>query len=369
MTAVPSTFTGWRRANGRVGIRNHVVLLSLDSGSDAVAATLSARVPGLTLVGSRFGASAQRDLHLRTLIGTGSNPNVASVTILATDVAEPSPIMEGIARSGQEVDAFRVDAGQDLIGHLQARVQSAAQQQQVRASVSDLWISTKCEQSDATTSLASCPTVGSMFDRLIACGACGVLGETPELVGLTALVASRAADPAVAAKWTRVRQARIDRRADERRAGREQPTAENIAHGITTIEEKSLGSFAKAGRDHPILDVLGPAEAPSAQAGLHLMDTSSETDCIDHMVAAGFVVHVHASGVAGPVDHPIVPVLQINGNPFSVADAPELIDIDVSGILKGTLTVEQAADNLIGALCRAASGTLTIAERRIRKSS
>lgn len=368
MTAVPSTFMGWRRANGRVGIRNHVVLLSLDSGSDAVAATLLARIPGLTLVGSRFGASAERDLHLRTLIGTGSNPNVASVTILATDVAEPSPIVEGIARSGQNVDAFRVDAGQDLVGHLQARVRSAAQQEQVCASVSDLWISTKCEQSDATTSLASCPTVGSMFDRLIACGACGVLGETPELIGLTALVASRAADPAVAAKWTRVCQARIDRRPDERRAGREQPTAENIARGVSTIEEKGLGSFAKAGRDHPFLDVLAPAEAPAAQAGLYFMDTSSENDCIDHMVASGFVVHVLASGVAAPIDHPIVPVLQITGNPFSMADAPELVDLDVSGILDRTLTVEQAADSLIGALCRAASGQPTSAETRSRSS-
>ena len=368
MTAVPSAFLGWRRANGRVGIRNHVVLLSLDGGSDAVAATLLARIPGLTLVDSHFGASADRGLHLRTLIGMGSNPNVASVTILATDAAEAFPIVEGIARSAQTVDAFCVDSGQNLVGHLRARVQSAARQQQVRASVSDLWISTKCEQSDATTSLASCPTIGSAFDRLIACGAYGVFGETPELIGLAALVASRAADPAVAAKWTRVCQARIDRRADERRAGREQPTAENIARGVTTLEEKGLGSFAKAGRDHPFLDVLEPAEAPPAQAGLYFMDTSSETDCIDHMVAAGFVVHVLASGVAGPMDHPIVPVLQITGNPFSMADAPELIDLDVSGILDRTLTVEQAADSLIGALCRAASGQLTVAETNSRSS-
>ncbi len=142
-----------------------------------------------------------------------------------------------------------------------------------------------------------------------------------------------------------------------------QPTKGNIEGGLTTIEEKALGNLEKIGRTCRFIDVLEPAEAPGKGPGLYYMDTSSAAaECVTLMAAAGYVVHTFPTGQGNVIGNPIVPVIKISGNPRTVRTMAEHIDLDVSGILRREMTIEQAGDALIDMIVRTANGRLTAAE-------
>jgi len=142
-----------------------------------------------------------------------------------------------------------------------------------------------------------------------------------------------------------------------------QPTKGNILGGLTTIEEKALGNLEKIGRTSTYIDALGPAEAPEKGAGLYFMDTSSAAaECVTLMAAAGYVVHTFPTGQGNVVGNPIVPVIKITGNPRTVRTMGEHVDVDVSGVLRREMTIDQAGDSLIECIRRTANGRLTAAE-------
>jgi (2R)-sulfolactate sulfo-lyase subunit beta len=245
-------------------------------------------------------------------------------------------------------------------------VQWASELPREECDISELWVSTKCGESDTTTGLASCPTVGNMYDKLIPKGLYGCFGETSEITGAEHLAKARAANPKIGEKWMKTWQAYEDQVIQAHKKddlSESQPTKGNIAGGLTTIEEKALGNLEKIGRACTYIDVLEPAEAPAKGPGLYYMDTSSAAaECVTLMAAAGYAVHTFPTGQGNVIGNPIVPVIKISGNPKTIRTMSEHIDVDVSGILRREMTIPQAGDALIDMVVRTANGRLTAAE-------
>jgi (2R)-sulfolactate sulfo-lyase subunit beta len=369
------SFLGWRRENGRVGVRNHVVILPLDDLSNAACEAVANNIKGTLALPHAYGRlqfGADLELHFRTLIGTGSNPNVAAVVVIGIEDGWTKRIVDGIAKTGKPVTGFGIEGTGDIGTIAKASrvakdyLQWASELQREQCPISDLWVSTKCGESDTTTGLASCPTVGNMYDKLIPRGIYGVFGETSEITGGEHLAKARAATPAIGEKWMKVFQAYQDEVIEAHKVddlSDSQPTKGNIAGGLSTIEEKALGNLEKIGRKCRYIDVLEPAEAPAKGPGLYYMDTSSAAaECVTLMAAAGYAVHTFPTGQGNVIGNPIVPVIKISGNPRTIRTMPEHIDLDVSGILRRDMTLEQAGDACIEMIVRTANGRLTAAE-------
>ncbi len=370
-----ATFMGWRRENGRVGVRNHVVLLPLDDLSNAACEAVANNVKGTMALPHAYGRlqfGEDLDLHFRTLIGIGSNPNVAAVVVIGIEDQWTNRVVEGIARTGKPVVGFGIEGHGDIAivakASYQAKrfVQWATELQREECPIADLWVSTKCGESDTTTGLASCPTVGNMYDKLIPHGIYGVFGETSEITGAEHLCRERAISPEVSDKWYAMWKAYQDDVIEAHKTddlSDSQPTKGNIAGGLTTIEEKALGNLEKIGHACRFIDALQPAEAPTKGPGLYFMDTSSAAaECVTLMAAAGYVVHTFPTGQGNVIGNPIVPVIKITGNPRTVRTMGEHIDVDVSGVLTRDMTIPQAGDALIDMVVRTANGRLTAAE-------
>jgi (2R)-sulfolactate sulfo-lyase subunit beta len=368
-------FLGWRRENGRVGVRNHVVILPLDDLSNAACEAVANNIKGTLALPHAYGRlqfGADLDLHFRTLIGTGANPNVAAVVVIGIEDGWTKRVVDGIAKTGKPVTGFGIEGTGDIGTIAKASraakdyLQWASELAREQCAISDLWVSTKCGESDTTTGLASCPTVGNMYDKLIPQGIYGVFGETSEITGAEHIAKARAAAPAIGEKWMKTFAAyqqevieahKVDDLSDS------QPTKGNIAGGLSTIEEKALGNLEKIGRTCRYIDVLEPAEAPARGPGLYYMDTSSAAaECVTLMAAGGYAVHTFPTGQGNVIGNPIVPVIKISGNPRTIRTMSEHVDLDVSGILRRDLTIEQAGDALIDMIVRTANGRLTAAE-------
>jgi (2R)-sulfolactate sulfo-lyase subunit beta len=367
--------TGWRRENGRVGVRNQVVILPLDDLSNAACEAVAHNVKGALAIPHAYGRlqfGADLELHFRTLIGTGSNPNVAAVIVIGIEPQWTGRVVEGIRKTGKPVEGFWIEQHGDINTIASASrkakelVQWASELPREPIKISDLWVSTKCGESDTTTGLASCPTVGNMYDKWIPEGIYGVFGETSEITGGEHLCKARAATPEIADKWYRMWKAYQDDVIEAHKTddlSDSQPTKGNIEGGLTTIEEKALGNLEKIGHNSKFLDALEPAEAPAKGPGLYYMDTSSAAaECVTLMAAAGYVIHTFPTGQGNVIGNPIVPVIKITGNPRTVRTMSEHVDLDVSGILRREMTIDQAGDALIAMIARTANGRLTAAE-------
>jgi (2R)-sulfolactate sulfo-lyase subunit beta len=368
-------FWGWRRENGRVGVRNHVVLLPLDDLSNAACEAVANNIKGTLALPHAYGRlqfGADLDLHFRTLIGTGSNPNIAAVIVIGIEDSWTRTVVDGIAATGKPVVGFGIEGHGDIAVIAKASyvakefMQWASELQREKCDISELWVSTKCGESDTTTGLSSCPTVGNMYDKLIPKGIYGVFGETSEITGAEHLCKARAATPEIGERWYKMWKAYQDDVIEAHKTSDlsdSQPTKGNIAGGLTTIEEKALGNLEKIGRECRYIDILDPAEAPMKGPGLYFMDTSSAAaECVTLMAAGGYVVHTFPTGQGNVIGNPIVPVIKITGNPKTMRTMPEHIDVDVSGILRRELTIPEAGDALIAAIIRTANGRLTAAE-------
>ena len=369
------SITGWRRENGRVGVRNHVVILPLDDLSNAACEAVAHNIKGTLAIPHAYGRlqfGEDLELFFRTIIGTGANPNVAAVVVIGIEDGWTQRIVDGIAKTGKPVTGFGIELNGDLATIAKASrvakdyVQWASELEREECDMSELWVSTKCGESDTTTGLASCPTVGNMYDKLIPKGIYGVFGETSEITGAEHLAKARAAAPEIGEKWMKTWQAYEDDVIQAHKTNdlsESQPTKGNIAGGLTTIEEKALGNLEKIGRTCKYIDVLEPAEAPAKGPGLYYMDTSSAAaECVTLMGAAGYVVHTFPTGQGNIIGNPIVPVIKITGNPRTVRTMSAHVDVAVSCILRREMTLEQAGDALIEMIRRTANGRLTAAE-------
>ncbi len=369
------TIWGYRRENGRVGVRNHVAILPVDDISNAACEAVAGHIRGTIALPHSYGRlqfGADLELHFRTMIGTGSNPNVAACIVIGIEPGWTQKVVDGIARTGKPVAGFWIEGNGDIATVAAAArnakelVHWASGKVRVECPLTDVWIAAKCGESDTTTGLASCPTVGNMYDKLVPLGLYGCFGETSELTGAEHLAAARAATPEVAAKfmktWSAYQQDVIEAHKTSDLSD-SQPTKGNLAGGLTTIEEKALGNLEKIGKQVKFIDVLLPAEAPARGAGLYFMDTSSAAgECCTLQAAAGYVLHMFPTGQGNVVGNPIMPVVKISGNPRTVRTMSEHIDVDVSGIIRREMTIDQAGDALIDMIERTANGRFTAAE-------
>ena len=375
MSAIDRKITAYRRENGRVGVRNHVVILPVDDISNAACEAVGNNVRGTMALPHAYGRlqfGADLDLFFRTLIGTGSNPNVAAVVVIGIEPGWTDKVVEGIAETGKPVAGFSIARNGDFTTIMNASrrakefVHDATELQREECSVSDLWISTKCGESDTTTGLGSCPTVGHMYDRLLPEGIYGCFGETSEITGAEHICQQRAINAEVGERWFRMWQAYQDDVIEAHKVddlSESQPTKGNIEGGLTTIEEKAMGNLEKIGRTSRYIDILEPAEAPKSGPGLYYMDTSSAAaECVTLMAAAGYVVHTFPTGQGNIIGNPIVPVIKISANPRTVRTMSEHIDLDVSGILRREMTLDEAGEALIELIGRTANGRNTAAE-------
>jgi (2R)-sulfolactate sulfo-lyase subunit beta len=367
-------FHAYRRENGRVGIRNHVVILPLDDLSNAACEAVANNIKGTMALPHAYGRlqfGEDLELFFRTLIGIGSNPNVAACVVIGIEPGWTGRIVDGIAKTGKPVEGFAIEGHGDISTIASASrkarelVQWASEQQREPCSIEQLFISTKCGESDTTSGLASCPTVGNLIDKLDPLGVTTCFGETSELTGAEIVCASRAASPEVRERFLRVfndYQAVIERHKTDD-LSESQPTKGTISGGLTTIEEKAFGNLQKIGRKAKFIDVLKPAEAPAKGPGLYYMDTSSAAaECVTLQAAAGFVVHLFPTGQGNVIGNPIEPVIKLTANPKTARTMSEHIDLDVSGILRREMTLDQAGDRLIETVIRTCNGRLTCAE-------
>ena len=373
MFSAKSTFQGYRRENGRAGIRNHVLILPVDDLSNAAAEAVANNVKGALAIPHPYGRlqfGADLDLHFRTLIGAGSNPNVAAVVVICIEEQWAKRVVDGIAKTGKPVTGFGIELHGDHDTIMRASkvakeyVQWASELQRVECPVSDLWVSCKCGESDTTSGCGSNPTVGNAFDKLEPLGVTMCFGETTEITGGENIVADRCATPQVREAWMRVfnrYQEVVDRHKTSDLMD-SQPTKGNIAGGLTTIEEKALGNIQKIGKKCKVIGVLDKAETP-ARPGLWFMDSSSAAaEMVTLCAAAGYVVHFFPTGQGNVIGNPILPVIKLTANPRTARTMSEHIDLDVSGLLQRQKNMDQCGDELLQAMLRTCNGRLTCAE-------
>jgi len=367
------TFLGYRRENGRVGIRNHVLILPLDDLSNAACLAVANNVKGTLAIPHHYGRlqfGEDLELHFRTLIGAGSNPNVAAVVVIGIEPVWTKRIVDGIAKTGKPVTGFAIQKNGDLTTIMNASRQAkeymhwASEIQRQECQMKELWVSCKCGESDTTSGLASNPTVGNAFDKLWKAGATTLFGETTEVTGGEHLVLERCANEQVKKDFMFFfdRYAKVVETNKTSDLCDSQPTKGNIEGGLTTIEEKALGNVTKIGLEAPIVGCLEKAYEPTGP-GLWFMDSSSAAaEQVTLAAAGGFVVHFFPTGQGNIVGNPILPVIKLSANPRTVRTMPEHIDVDVSGIMRREMNLDQAGDALLDMMIRTCNGRLTAAE-------
>ena len=373
MISKDTTFLGYRRENGRVGVRNHVIILPLDDLSNAACEAVAHNIKGAMAIPHPYGRlqfGADLDLHFRTLIGTGSNPNVAAVVVIGIEDGWTQKVVEGIAATGKPVIGFGIEGHGDhetiLNASRKARefVQKASELQRVACPISELWVSTKCGESDTTSGCGANPTVGNAFDKLHALGSTLVFGETSEITGGESIVAARCANDDVRERFMFMfnRYQDMINRHKTSDLSDSQPTKGNIAGGLTTIEEKAMGNIQKIGKKCSVDGVIDKAEMPT-HPGLWFMDSSSAAaEMVTLCAASGYVVHFFPTGQGNVIGNPILPVIKICANPRTVRLMSEHIDVDCSALLQREKSLDQTGELLLEMMVATANGRLTDAE-------
>jgi (2R)-sulfolactate sulfo-lyase subunit beta len=366
-------FKGYRRKNGRVGIRNHVVILPVDDISNAAAEAVGRVIFGTLSLPHAYGRlqfGEDLELMFRTLIGIGANPNVAAAVVIGIEPGWTDRVVQGIAKTGKPVAGFSIERSGDLKTIAEASrkalefVQAASELEREECSMDELYVSVKCGESDTTTGLASCPTVGNVIDRLVEINGTASFGETSELTGGEHVVKAKAATPEVGEQFMKVWKEYNDfiNANKTNDLSESQPTKGNIRGGLTTIEEKAFGNIEKIGKRAKFVGCLKPAEAPTGK-GLWFMDTSSAAaEALTLWAASGAVLHLFPTGQGNICGNPILPVIKLSGNPLTCSTMSEHIDLNVSEILTGEMTFEQAGDRLLELMVRTANGRLTASE-------
>ena len=371
---IAKTFMGYKRENGRVGIRNYVIILPVDDISNACAEAIGNNIKGTMAIPHSYGRlqfGKDLELFFKTIIGTGKNPNVAAVIVVGIEPKWTKKVVDEVAKTGKPVEGFSIEGLGDITTVMKASkkaqefVQWASEKQRQECPLSDLWISVKCGESDTTSGLASNPAVGDLMDKLEPHGVHLCFGETSEITGAEMVCAARGKDEKAKKKfldtWNSYNNFILENKTND--LSESQPTAGNIKGGLTTIEEKAFGNLQKIGKKVKFIDVLEPAEEPKKGAGLYFMDTSSAAaECVTLQAAGGFNIHLFPTGQGNIIGNPIEPVIKLTANPLTVKTMSEHIDVDVSKILSRQMNLDQAGDELIKATIKVANGRLTCAE-------
>lgn len=368
-------FQGFLRPDGQAGTRNYVGVVSTVTCANQAAEDIARHVGGTVAFTHQQGCGLLReDLELtqRALTNLGRNPNLGAVLVisLGCEGVNVDAIVTEIAASGKPVELVRIQreggylaavaegrskAG-ELVGELSSQKREALPIRKLRVGV-------KCGASDPTSGLASNPAVGKAVDQLIEAGASAVFGETTELIGAEHLVASRCETGAVADRLLqaiREVESHIIEHGSEMRGGN--PSAGNIAAGLTTIEEKSLGAIVKSG-SAPLRAVYDYGERPCQEGGLYFVDSPGrEPELLAALGAAGCQVILFSTGIGAPQGFPFIPVIKVSGNRNTVSKLADFIDLDVSHVLLSGESLESAGTRIVDSVVHVASGDAVKAE-------
>ena len=377
MSGQAITFQGYRRPDGRVGVRNHLLVVPTVICSSVVSERIAAAVApiGTALPHTAGCGQLGPDMHTThdTLAAYCRHPNVGAVLVVALGCEQvvAQQLADAARRAGKpaQILAIQSEGGtvrttERGIALARAMVDDLARAPRETCDISSLILSVKCGGSDYTSGLASNPALGRVADRVVDLGGSAVLGEIAEIMGAEHLLAARAPQSETAVRLFRV----INRVESEAIAlGLDirgtQPSPGNIRGGLTTIEEKSLGATHKGGERTPLADVVGYA-APITKPGLTVMDTPGlDVESVTGMVGGGAQAVVFTTGLGTPTGNPIAPVIKITGNARTAVSMADNIDLDVSGVLDNRETLDAAANRLFDEVLAVCSGRQTAAER------
>jgi altronate dehydratase large subunit len=373
MASTAPSFLGYPRPDGRFGVRNHLLVLSVTGLTGPTARRIGRAIHGAVVVTMPYGSGLlgfDRATQRRALAGLGSHPNVGAALVIGADPPTVEAITAAIAARGTPVEALDfehcdhdaltlTDRGIRAAARL-ARAISRTQRQTVP--LAGLCLGMECGRSDPSSGLVAHPLIGRIADRVVAAGGTAMIGETTEWLGAEHLLAGRAVSPAVAEEITQAaaRREQMAVAAVLDLTGNN-PSRTNIAAGLSSIEEKSLGAIAKSG-SAPIQSVLGYAEAPKG-AGLHVMDAPAYApESLTGFTAAGAALLLFSTGVGNSFGSALAPTLKISANPKTCARLGEQLDFDASAVFTGAETMAAAAERLLGAVVEIASGAATWAE-------
>jgi len=369
------TFKGFRRPDGRVGIRNHLLVLPTSVCAAVVAAEIARGVPGAVAACHAYGCcqvGGDARLTFRTLLSTAANPNVGAVLVvgLGCEGLEPLSLFRAVEGLGKPCDWLVIqEEGGSLATAARGRALGAglmerlAKERRQAAEVAGLLLGLECGGSDATSGLAANPALGMASDLLIGRGGSCILSETTESIGAEHVLARRAVSEAVRQRLLEMVaacEARALALGEDLRGS--QPTPGNLAGGISSLEEKSLGCIEKAGTA-PIQGVLEYGEAPAGR-GLYVMDTPGmDVESMVGLAAGGAQVAVFTTGRGTPTGNPVMPVIKVTANRETAWRMADNLDLDLSAVIGGGLSVEEAGRRILDEILAVAEGKTTAAER------
>jgi altronate dehydratase large subunit len=366
-------FQGYYRANGPVGVRNHVLVLPSVMCANHVVDRIGRKLPDAITVQHPTGCSqigADFEQTKRTMAGFAANPNVAAVLVvgLGCETNESKALAHEIAARGQRVEVIGIQEcdgttntiarGAEIVAGL---LREAERYERKAAGFEHLILGTECGGSDTFSGITANPALGRASDRVVAEGGTVILAELPELVGAEHLLATRAGDGVAAQLYELI--ARVERRAQDMhvdiRYGN--PTQGNIAGGLTTLEEKSLGCIHKGGSSE-LRQVVEYAVRPT-ERGLVVMDTpGQDIEQLTGMVAGGAQVVVFTTGRGTPTGSPIAPVIKVASNTAIFERMRENLDINAGTVVDGDKTLDEVGDEIFDWIVAAANGRKPSAE-------
>ena len=368
--------SGYKRENGRYGIRNYLLILPASVCSSDTAKRIADNIDGAISIPNQHGCCQIGDDYLntvRTLVGFAKNPNVGAVLIvgLGCEGIQTNVLKEQIKESGKPVEAITIQQeggtikaiakGTEIASRLAAHVRK---QQKVEFDISELVLGLECGGSDPTSGLASNPTIGVASDKLVSLGGSSILSETTEVIGAEHLIAARFEDVKAREKFLQmVKNVEAHSAASGNDLREGQPTPGNKEGGLTTIEEKSLGCMHKAGSS-PFTGVLEYGEEiPHDKKGLYFMDSpGQDIDSITGMVASGAQIIVFSTGRGTPTGSPIAPVIKITGNTGTYNNMIDNIDINAGKIITEGVSLPAMGEELFDLMVRVCNGEPTKAE-------
>lgn len=368
-------FWGYRRKEGRAGIRNHVLILPACACGSETARIVASQINGAVNIIFNTGCSdvaANTAMSQKILTGFACNPNVYGVVIigLGCETVPHKELREKIEKmTSKPVVSFGIqDEGGTLktiekaVRAAREMVTEAAMQQKELFNISELLLGIECGGSDATSGIASNPAVGKLSDMLVDLGASTIMSESIEWIGGEHVLAKRAATPEIHNQIIKVCKDYEEHLAavgQNCRAG--QPTPGNKAGGLSTIDEKSLGCIRKGGT-RPIVEVLAQAEKPTKNGAI-LMDTAGyDISSVTSMVAGGCNAVIFTTGRGTPTGNAIAPVLKVTANALTYKKMEDNIDVDLSTIVEGKESFKEAGERLLREIHDICNGKLTKAE-------
>lgn len=369
-------FYGYRRPDGRVGIRNKILILPASVCASDTARIVADQVESAVTFNNQNGCSQvglDQQLTMDVMAGYAANPNVYGTVVisLGCENCQMDLVVEAIQeRTNKPLAQFIIQECGGTIETVELAVRAAKEMaaeasmlQKEAFPMSELIVGTECGGSDPTSGLAANPLIGEMSDRMVALGGTSILSETTEFIGAEHILAKRGATPEISQQIYDIvhrYEKALQLVGEEVRAGN--PSPGNKAGGLTTLEEKSLGCIHKGGHS-PVNAVYDYAKQVEAKKGLVIMDTpGNDPSSVAGMVAGGAQVVVFSTGRGTPTGNPIAPVIKITGNKLTFAKMSDNIDIDASPVIYGPQTLEEMGDVLMQELQDVANGKLTKAE-------